>query len=397
MNKKISVGAAVMLMLMTAAVAVTITMIFSMKMINKNLTDFSARESMFKKLADVDAKVRERYVGKIDETKLEDELINGYMKGISDKYGTYLDAEDYKKIETDIQGKGIGIGVNVIENAEGYINVVSVVKKSPAEAAGVLAGDVIVKIGSEDVKALGYASAVNLLKGDAGTKAEFTVKRNGVEKPFSIVRKQFESQSVESRMIGNLAYVRILEFDSNTDEQFSAQVDNLVKKGAKGIVFDVRNNPGGLLDTVEKMIDKLVPAGPVVRAKYKTGSISTLYRSDAAQISLPMAVLTNQNTASAAELFTAALKDYGKAKSIGTKTYGKGTMQTIFDLNDGTALDLSIAYFYPPKSNNFEGKGVTPDIEVDLSSAKLSRFYQLSDQEDDQLQAGLNYVKTLIQ
>jgi carboxyl-terminal processing protease len=191
--------------------------------------------------------------------------------------------------------------------------------------------------------------------------------------------------------------VRIIEFDSNTAVQFSTQVDNLIKAGAKGLIFDVRNNPGGQLDAVEKMIDKLVPAGPIVRAKYKNGKLKTLKYSDASQINLPMAVLTNQNTASAAELFTAALKDYGKAKSIGTKTFGKGTMQQIINLNDGTALDLSVAYFYPPKSDNFEGKGVTPDIEVTLSQDKQDDFYSLTDSEDDQLQAGIKYVSSLIQ
>lgn len=396
MNKKISVGAAIMLMALTAALAVTVTILVSLKAVNRNLVSFSAREALFQKLSDVDAKVRAKYVGKIDEQTLQDSVIEGYMKGIGDKYGSYLAASAYKNIEMDLQGKGMGIGVNVIENSNGYLQVVSVIKGSPAQQEGLQSGDVIIRVGDSDVKALGYAAAVNQLKGDAGTKAVFTVRRAGVEIPFSIVRRQFQSQTVESRMIGEVGYVRIVEFDSNTDEQFSSQVDALTKKGAKGIVFDVRNNPGGLLDSAEKMIDKIVPAGPVVRAKYKGGAIKVLYTSDASQISLPMAVLTNQNTASAAELFTSALKDYGKAKSVGTKTYGKGTMQTIFDLNDGTALDLSIAYFYPPKSSNFEGKGVLPDIVSDLSRDKQQKFYELSDSEDDQLQAALHYVQSLI-
>ena len=145
------------------------------------------------------------------------------------------------------------------------------------------------------------------------------------------------------------------------------------------------------------MIDKLVPAGPVVRAKYKDGPIKVLYTSDASQINLPMAVITNQNTASAAELFTAALKDYGKAKSVGTVTYGKGTMQEIYDLGDGTALDLSVAYFYPPTSDNFEGKGVIPDIPVELSAQAQANFYSLSEEDDTQLQAAISYVEMQIQ
>jgi carboxyl-terminal processing protease len=256
--------------------------------------------------------------------------------------------------------------------------------------------DVIVSIAGQDVKSVGYTSAVNLLKGNVGTTALFTVIRSAVQVPFTIVRVTYNTPTVQSRMIGNLGYVRIIEFDKNTSAEFSTQVDALIAGGAKGLIFDVRNNPGGLLESVKTMIDKLIPAGPIVKAKYKNGKIQTLYTSDANQVNLPMAVLTNQNSASAAELFTAALKDCGKAKSIGTKTFGKGTMQQVIDLHDGTALDLSVAYFYPPTSDNFEGVGVSPDISVSLSDEKMANFYSLTDIEDDQLQAGINYINSII-
>jgi carboxyl-terminal processing protease len=318
------------------------------------------------------------------------------MNGVGDKYGTYFDADEYNRMMLENEGKATGIGVNVIESQDEYIKVVSVLSGSPADKSGVLVGDEIVSVEGKDVKSLGYTSAVSMLKGNVGTTASFKVVRNNNYLSFSIVRKTYETQTVQSRMIGNIGYVRIIEFDNNTATQFSTQVDSLISKGAKGIIFDVRNNPGGTLDSAEKIIDKLVPAGPVVRAKYKDGKITTLYTSKSDQVNLPMAVLTNQNSASAAELFTAALKDYGKAKSIGVKTYGKGTMQRVINLNDGTALDLSVAYFYPPKSDNFEGVGVTPDISVTLSQEKQNNFYSLADSDDDQLQAGLKYIKSLL-
>jgi carboxyl-terminal processing protease len=397
MNKKISLGATIMLMAMTAAVAITITIVIVMRILNSDITDFSQRAAMFKKLSNVDATVRDNYIGKINDATLNDEIIQGYMKGIGDKYGTYFDADEYNKISLSNEGKATGIGVNVVENTDGYIKVVSVLAGSPADKSGVAVNDLITTVEGKDVKSLGFTSAVNLLKGNVGTTSTFTVVRSSIYKQFSIVRKTYDTQTVQSRMIGTLGYVRIIEFDSNTSTQFSAQVDNLISRGAKGIVFDVRNDPGGLLDSVEKMIDKVVPAGPIVRAKYKNGKITTLATSDVNQVNLPMAVLTNQNTASAAELFTAALKDYGKAKSIGTKTYGKGTMQQVINLNDGTALDLSVALFYPPKSDNFEGIGVVPDISVTLSQDKQNNFYSLADSDDDQLQAGIKYITSLIQ
>ena len=394
LNKKISVGASIMIAAMTAAVTITVTIVVMLRVFNGQIADFSRRAGEFKKLETVDSIIRNNYIGKVDETQLNDDLVSGYMKGIGDKYGTYLDADSYNRIQLENEGKTTGIGVNVVENGDGYIQVVMVVDGSPAKSAGVQAGDVITQIGGQDVKSMGYTASVNLLKGSVGSTVSFTVLRDSKSIPLSIVRKTFETKTVQTRMIGDVGYVRIYEFDGNTSDQFSKGVDGLMNQGAKALVFDVRNNPGGVLDSVEKMIDKLVPEGPVVRAKYKDGVIRTLYKSDASQINLPMAVLTNQNTASAAELFTAALKDYGKAKSVGTKTYGKGTMQKIIPLNDGTALDLSVAYFYPPRSDNFEGKGVSPDISVELSTDKQSRLYSLSDSEDDQLQAALSYLKT---
>jgi carboxyl-terminal processing protease len=396
MNKKISIGAAISLMALTAAVAITITAFIVMNSLNVSISNFTKRAALFQKLSDVDSIVREKYVGPIDDTQVTDYTIAGYMKGLGDKYGGYLDAQDYKNIAMSNEGQSLGIGVNVVNSADGCIKVVSIIDGSPAQKAGVKVNDEITAIGGEDVKAAGYANSVNLLKGSEGTTVAFTVLRGGISIPFSVVRQSYAIQSVQSKLIGNLGYVKIIEFDSNTDVQFSDQVDSLIKNGAKGLVFDVRNNPGGLLESAEHMIDKIVPAGPVVRAKYKDGSIKVLYTSDASQINLPMAVITNQNTASAAELFTAALKDYGKAKSVGTVTYGKGTMQEICDLGDGTALDLSVAYFYPPTSDNFEGKGVEPDIPVQLSEQKQENFYSLSEDDDDQLQAAISYVEMQI-
>lgn len=398
MNKKISLGAAISLMALTAAAAITLTAFFVMNALNVSITDFSQRSAMFKKLADVDATVRSKYIGNIDETELMDSTIEGYVNGINDKYGAYLDAEDFQKIQLSNEGKSIGIGINVVKDEDGYIKVVSVIKDSPAEQAGLKVNDLIVAVDGKDVKTTGYAESINLLRGSEGTTAQVTVMRGEQTLNYSILRRKFSVSTVSSKVIGNLGYIKITEFDKSTADEFSQQVDDLIKnQGVKGLIFDVRNNPGGLLETVEAMIDKLVPEGPVVRAKYKDGNIKVLYNSDANEVDLPMAVLTNQNSASAAELFTAALKDYGKAVSVGTKTYGKGTMQELCQLSDGTALDLSVAYFYPPKSDNFEGKGVSPDIPVELSEEKQRNFYSLDESDDDQLQSAISYIEMQIQ
>lgn len=396
MNKKISIGAAVSLMALTAAVSITLTALLVMNSLNGRLASLTQRTALLQKLTAVDSLVREKYVGNLDSTALIDDTIAGYIKGTGDKYGAYLDAEDYSALEQRTSGEGLGIGVNVVSGSDGTIRVVSVISGSPAQKAGVKVGDEITSIGGQDVKTTGYASAVNLLKGSEGSTVQFNVLRGSMTLPFSVVRQKYTLESVQSRRIGNLGYVRIVEFDANTADQFSKQVDSLIAGGAKGLVFDVRNNPGGRVDAAAKMIDKLVPAGPIVRAKYRTGAIQTLYTSDAKQVNLPMVVLQNGDTASAAELFTAALRDYGKAKSVGTKTYGKGTMQEFLSLHDGTALDLSVAYFYPPKSDNFEGVGLQPDIPSELSAAAQQNQYDLSMDDDTQLQTAISTVELQI-
>jgi carboxyl-terminal processing protease len=397
MNKKISLGAAISLMALTAAIAITLTAFFVMNSLNVSISDFSSRAAMFKKLSEVDSLVRSKYVGSINETTLTDSTISGYVAGINDKYGCYLNVDDCNSIKLSNQGKSIGIGVNVVKSTDGYIKVVSVIKDSPAESSGIKVNDIINTIQSKDVKATGYTNAVNLLKGDEGTTATFTVLRNKVQLSFDITRKKFNVSTVSSERIGNIGYIKISEFSSNTASEFSSQVDTLTAAGVKGLIFDVRNNPGGHLESCAKMIDKIVPAGPIVRSKDKNGTMKTLYTSGAGQVDLPIVVITNENSASAAELFTAALKDYNKAVCVGTKTYGKGTMQEICDLSDGTALDLSVAYFYPPKSDNFEGKGVMPDIPVTLSDEKLQNYYSLTMDEDDQLQSAISQIESKIE
>lgn len=396
MNRKISLGAAISLMALTAAAAVTLTAVFMMHSLNSSILNFANRSAMFKKLSSVDSIVRSKYVGAIDESELEDDTIKGYVSGLSDKYGTYLDAGEYKSIALSNDGQNIGIGVNIVKTEDGQIKVVSVTDNSPAESAGIKVNDIISSIDGGSVKSIGAAAAINRLKGTEGSAVSVNILRDGKKLSFSITRKKYSVDSVSSKFIGNLGYIKITEFNSKTPSQFSAQLDKLISGGAKGLIFDVRNNPGGLIKSVVPIIDKLVPKGPIVSAKYKDGKKKVLFTSDSNEVNLPMAVLTNQNTASAAELFTAALKDYNKAKSVGTRTYGKGTMQEICDLYDGTALDLSVAYFYPPKSGNFEGKGVAPDITVTLSKEKQRNFYSLSEDDDDQLQSAISYVELKI-
>ena len=400
MNKKISIGAAITLIIIMAAATFCITMMYTWQRFNISIGDLTAREQMYSKLSKVDNIVRTEFVGKIDDSKVTDDLIAGYISGLGDKHSLYFDKATNKQFADDISGQSSGLGIDFNQDSKtNDIYVVRVIGGSPAETAGVQAGDVIIKVNGQSATDLGYDNSIAALRGDNGTTADFTVSRtvNGTAQQidFSIVRAAYTAKTVDYRVISpDIGYIRIYQFGDNTTEEFRVALDALTNQDkVKSLIFDVRNNPGGLLDSAAKIIDKLVPKGNIVSATYKDGSTKVLFTSDANEVNLPMAVLMNENTASAAELFSCDLKDYKKAVLVGVNTYGKGTMQNTIELGDGTALDLSIAKFNPYKSPNFDGKGIAPNIIVQMPDSLESHIYELTEKNDPQLIAAINALK----
>jgi carboxyl-terminal processing protease len=227
--------------------------------------------------------------------------------------------------------------------------------------------------------------ATNLISGDAGTKVELVTRRSGVEETKTISRRKITLESVERRMIGDFGYIKILEFNNASVSQFNDAVNWARNQGAKGIIFDVRNNGGGTLLSVCDMLDLLLPEGPIAYQYNRENGKKTIARSDKSEILLPMTCLINENTASAAELFAAALRDYDKADLIGTNTYGKGVLQTTYKLSDGSGVCITTGYFYPPMSQNFDGVGVSPDYSITLTSSDNSMIEGLDETTDAQL------------
>ncbi len=400
MSKKIlSLGVALALMLVTAALTFSITMVYSQAEFNQRVYNIKAREAMYSKIAEVDNLIRQNYIGTIDETQLQDAISAAFVEGIGDTYGQYLTAETYAKYVSSNEGVMIGIGVTVKLADSGYIQVVSVNENSPAQEAGILPDDLITKVDDFAVTKDTYSEAVDRVSGEEGTTVTLTIRRGADElQPVVVTRKRIELTTVTYKMLSeNVGYIAITGFNSNTVSQFNTALDAVMSQGAEGLVFDVRNNPGGTVSSVAKILDRLVPEGPIVSATYKDGTTDILATSDATEINLPMVVVTNKDTASAAELFTQALKDYGKAVSVGDKTtYGKGTMQTTKKLNDGSALNITVAWYNPPKSANYDGVGVPADFEVALSAELASRISELDISEDTQLKKALELAQTKI-
>ena len=264
---------------------------------------------------------------------------------------------------------------------------------SPALEAGVMPGDLIAYVNGQPMTELGYSSALSMLRGEEKTFAEMTVLRDGKLIDFKIERRKITDYTVYSHVYpGNpdVGVVQILEFDSGTPLQFKAALRELEAKGVKKLVFDVRNNPGGQLDSIKDVLDHLLPEGVIIRIQDAAGKEETLM-SDASQVDMPMMVLVNRNTASAAELFASALRDYNKAKLVGETTYGKGTTQTMMPLYDGSAISVSQNTYSPPLSENYEGVGLAPDVEVELPREIANKsVFLLGESEDLVLIAAVN-------
>ncbi len=344
---------------------------------------------------EIDRLVDQYYLGEVDKDEISDWLAYGYIAGLGDKYGSYMNAEDFSDYMEQMEGQGAGIGIRVSYNESSQsLDVISVMPGTPAESAGILRGDIIVGIDNLMISELGYENAVNALSGAVGTWHQLRIVRGAdTEQPemltFDVQIAEYEAVTVEYHMFTResakkTGVIRIYEFGYNTDEEFIAAVEALKSEGAQQLVFDLRNNPGGALDSVVAMLDYLLPEGPIVRVTDKNGTVVETYTSDEeTKCELPMAVLTNGNSASASELFTSALLDYDMAFTVGTKTYGKGTVLTIFPLSNGGALIISTYLYNPPFSENFEGSGIAPGVEVIIDEA--TNIYLLNDETDLQL------------
>ena len=361
-------------------------------------SDFMSR--LTGRIGEVDSLFRAYYIDEIDDDFLIDCVLDGYITGTKDAYGAYYNAEEFSAFMDDMGGEVVGIGVNVIYNTEYQcIEVLNVIPDSPALEAGVLPGDLIWTVGEErePVPELGYYPAIAKLRGTAGTVAIFSVLRGenySEEVSFSIVRDRVTEVTVMSHVYGpdgSVGVVRITGFDASTPVQFVQAVEALRDEGCDKLVVDLRYNPGGELTSIVTTLDYILPEGPIVRIMDADGNEVNAYYSEATELDMPMAVLVNGSTASAAELFTSAVRDYHKAIIVGTTTYGKGCMQTTIPLESGGAVSITYRMYNPPFSENYHGVGIIPDVEVELAEELADKnTYKITDEEDNQLAAAVS-------
>ncbi|MBS5653266.1 MAG: S41 family peptidase [Eubacterium sp.] len=374
-----------MLATMVITAGVVVGIVFSGTDINitaKKQNNKSATEASLSKLSSLESIIDLYYLDKVDNKKLEEGIYKGLFSGLDDPYSVYYTADEYAKLQEDIDGVFVGMGAYVSQNTEtGIIIVTKAFDNSPAKKAGIKDGDIIYKVEDKEVTGEDVDKVVSMIKGKENTKVKLTIYRQSEKKyiDVEITRAKVEVPSIEAKMLNKkkgIAYIQIVEFQENTYKQFASAIEKLKKQGMKSVIFDVRNNPGGRYDIVCQILDDLLPEGTLVSTKDKYGK-EEKQTSDAKALNMPMVVIQNENSASASEIFAGAIQDFKAGTIIGTRSFGKGIVQQMWPLNDGSAIKLTVEKYYTPSGKNIHGKGITPNVEV-KASTKGNKDVQLN-------------------
>ena len=355
-----------------------------------------SRESR-SKLDELEQRITTCFIEDVDAEKLEDAAADAMVTATGDRWSYYIPASEYQTYLEQSRNAYVGVGITIqkAEDGSGF-EIVSVTAGGPAEEAGLKAKDVVTAIEGTSCRDMETTDARNLVRGEAGTQVQFTILRDGKEQTVSVERRSIETPVVTYEMMENgYGYIRIENFESKCAKETIAAIDDLVAQGAKGLIFDVRFNPGGYKDELVKVLDHLLPEGVLFQSvDYKGKESQDL--SDADCVKIPMAVLVNGDSYSAAEFFAAALQEYDWATVVGQQTCGKGYFQNTFPLSDGSAVALSVGKYFTPQGKSLIGTGITPDVPVEVDEDTYQEIYfgTLDKSEDPQLQAAISVLNS---
>lgn len=369
-------------------------LIISPKGISQTASGDVLNDETIEKIEELMAYVDIYYNDEYDEETVRNEIYKGALSGLGDKYSVYYTAEEYSDLLVSTSGNYYGIGAGLSQNADTMeVTVVKVYADTPAEEAGLRDGDQILKVDDYEAGSMELTELVKEIRGEEGTTVHLSIYRESTDETleFDVERRNVDLPSVDSQMLDNgIGYIQISEFQGNTARQFHAAIAELQEQDMKGLIVDVRSNPGGLVTSVVEILDEILPEGTVVYTEDKYGKRDT-YTSDASCLEYPIVVLMNENSASASEIFAGAIKDYHYGTLIGTTTYGKGIVQTIYPLNDGDAIKLTTAKYYTPDGNYIHGVGIDPDIELEYEyTGSVDEAYDM--QYDNQIQKAVEVL-----
>ena len=350
-------------------------------------------QAVDEKLDEIETIIERKYIESVSAGDLEYGLCNGLIESLDDPYADYYSPEEWIEMQKDTQGIYYGIGAYVSSSSDYlYPRISGIIKNTPAEEAGLQADDIITEVAGTDVYDMKLDDVVALIRGEEGTTVHIVISRaegNGRKKyEFDVERRRVESPTVDSEMKDDIGYIYIREFDMVTVDQFAEALAEVKEKGAKALVIDLRSNPGGSLKAVVDIAGQILPAGKVVYTEDKYGK-QEFYGSDGTkELDIPLAVLVNGDSASASEILAGAIKDYKKGTIVGTTTYGKGIVQQVFSLKDGSAVKLTVSHYYTPNGNDIHKVGIEPDVKVEFD-----RDAYLKDGTDNQLEKALELLR----
>lgn len=357
--------------------------------------DEKSYDEIIEKLSVLEMLIDTYYLEDVDPEEYATGIYKGFVSSLDDPYSTYYTKQEYANMIESSSGVYHGIGAVVSQDVKtGILTIVRPYKDGPAYKAGLLPDDIIYKVEGEEVTGKDISEVVSKIKGMEGTEVNISIYREGITDSidFTITRKKISIPTIEFEMLdNNIGYIQILEFDEITISQFSKAINTLEKKGMKSLIVDVRNNPGGLLNSVVDILDRLLPKGLIVYTedKHKNREEEKAVKPD--KFNKPLVVLINGNSASASEIFAGALQDYEKATIVGTTSFGKGIVQRAIPLTDGTAIKLTISKYFTPKGRNIHGTGIVPDVEVELDEG-LKQLVTIPHDQDNQLQKAIEVL-----
>ena len=337
------------------------------------------------------------YLYDYDKEAMVDNIYKAILTSLDDPYSVYYTEEEYKSFLEDSSGSYCGIGVVVQQNIEtGVITATKPYVDGPGYKAGILPGDEIIAVDGQDLTGMDLSSAVALIRGEENTNVTITIRRNGEEMDLVATRAVIHVETVVYEMLeDNVGYIAIDQFEDVTYDQFDAALNDLISQGMEGLVIDLRDNPGGLLNIVVDMLDDILPEGTIVSVKDKYGNADKYDSDENTKLDVPLVVLVNGNSASASEIFAGAVKDYGVGKLVGTTTFGKGIVQTVFSLGDGTGVKVTVEDYYTPSGVSIHKTGVSPDVEIEQPD-ELKRMVNVPHEDDVQLQKGLETLREMM-
>ena len=349
----------------------------------------------YSKLDELRALIDRKFIGDIDWKTVEDYAAAGMVEGLGDRWSYYMSEESYANYKEQMNNSYVGVGITVVEREDKYLDILEVSKGGPAEGAGVEPGGIIIRVGEQDIAEIGINGATSLIKGEEGTDVTLTIRYGEEDREFTMTRAYFEVTVAWGQMLEDgIGMVTIENFDGRCAEEPITAVEELLAQGATKLIFDVRNNPGGYKHELCKILDYLLPEGPLFRSEYYDGT-TQVDESDAKCLEIPMVVLVNRESISAAEFFGAAMSEYDAATLVGEQTIGKGYFQQAHELSDGSAVGLSVGKYTTPNGVSLTNVGITPDIPVEVDEELFWQIYygNLDWSQDPQVLAAVEVLK----